>query len=307
MNVISQVLVLFGMIALGFGSAKCKIFGKESLKHFSALLLNITLPCVVLVAFQRSFSMELLGEAGISFAVSMGVYVVSFAIAAVYPYLMRIKGKERGVHRFAIVFSNVGFMGYPMVEALLGPEWLFQLSVFNLCFNLLSYSVGAWLISREVYGSPAVSWKSFVNPCSVTTIAGFLLFAFSIALPQPLMQSIKLAGGITTPLSMMIIGITLAQADIKGVIGHWQNYVTSLMRLVFIPMLALVILHLFGLYGDFLVLSVITTAMPVAAATSILASSYDVASEEASSIVFLSTVLCIVTIPAMLFVIQLFA
>jgi predicted permease len=307
MNVISQVLVLFVMIALGFGSAKFKIFGKDAVKYFSALLIKITLPCVVFVSFQRSFSAELLGEAGVSFAVAMGIYVVSFAIAAVYPYIVKIKGKERGVHRFAIIFSNIGFMGYPMVETLLGPEWLFHLSVFNMCFNLLAYSVGAWLISKEVDKSLTVSWTSFVNPCSVATIAGFILFAFSVALPQPLVQSLKLAGNITTPLSMMIIGITLAQADAKDIIGHWRNYVTSLVRLVFIPMLAAVTLPLFGLRGDFLALSVITAAMPVAAVISILASSYDVASEEASSIVFISTVLCIVTIPVILFVVQYFS
>jgi predicted permease len=133
------------------------------------------------------------------------------------------------------------------------------------------------------------------------------MFVFSVVMPPPFLQNLKLIGDITTPLSMMIIGITLSQADIKGIFAHWRNYVTVLVRLVFIPLLAVCVLPLFGLRGGLLSLSVITAAMPAAAATTILASSYDVAPEEASAIVFLSTVLCIVTIPAMLLVIQLFA
>ena len=106
-----------------------------------------------------------------------------------------------------------------------------------------------------------------------------------------------MAGDMTTPLSMLVIGATLAQADVRRVAGRWQNYATILVRLVFLPILVGALCYLARVRGPILTLSVLITAMPVASSSSILASIYNVAPEEGSSLVFLSTMLSMITIP----------
>jgi predicted permease len=248
--------------------------------------------------------MELLGETGVALGASAIIHAIAFAVAIPYPYLIRMKGPERGVHRYAAIFSNVGFMGYPMIEAILGPSYLIHLSVYNIPFNILAYSIGAWFIAKEGDKSLGITWKTFINPRIITTLLGFVMFLFSVPLPEFLLRSLKMAGDITSPLSMMVIGISLSGVGIRQMLGRWQIYATMAVRLLGMPALMGLVFYLLGIRGPLMLLAIIVTAMPPGTTTSILAASYNVAAEEASSLVFLSTLFSIVTIPVVVFVIN---
>ena len=296
-QVISQVLVIFVLMALGFVCFKLKIATKEASAYFSSLAIKITLPCLILGSFFRPFSRELLGEAGMALAVAFAVYGLAFLLAWAYPYMLRMRGPERGVHRYALIVPNSGFMGIPVVEAILGSFYLFHVAIFNVPLGLLGFSIGIWLIAKEKGSTSSLSWKLFVNPPLVATAVGFLVFLFSIPFPSPLEQSIRLVGGMTTPLVMMIIGISIAQADIKRMLGRWRIYVTTLIRLVIFPIFAAFFCYFIGIRDNLLILSVLLIAMPAASTTTVIAAVYDVAVEEASSLVVFSTLLSAVTIP----------
>jgi predicted permease len=156
-------------------------------------------------------------------------------------------------------------------------------------------------VAKEGKRALTVSWKTFLNPGIITTILGFILFYFSVTLPDPLYRSIKLAGDITSPLAMMVIGITLAQTRVAQILGRWRIYITCLLRLICLPALVGFICHITGIRGPLMILLVILTAMPAGSTTFIMASVYDVATEEASSLVFLSTLLCMITVPLIVF------
>ena len=300
------MLVIFLLMAFGFLGSKFNVTTKEAAAYFSSFGLKIALPCLILSSFLRPFTRELLGEAGIALAAAFSVYAFAFLLAWAYPYVLKIKGPERGVHRYSLIVSNSGFMGFPVIEAVLGPFYLFHVAIFNVPLGLLAFSVGVWLIAKEEGKAPAFSWKFFVNAPVVATVAGFAIFLFSIPLPAPLEQSIRLVGGMTTPLFMVIIGISIAQADIKRLFGRWRIYVTTSMRLIVVPILMAVFCYLIGIRGNLLVLSVLLTAMPVASTTSVIATMYGVAAEEASSIVVFSTIVSAATIPLTLLAIHQF-
>lgn len=299
MHIVNQVLVLFFLIAIGYAARKAKALDDGALGHFSSFVLNITLPALILVSLQRPFSRELLGEAGTALGLSLAVYGASFALAAVYPVLLGLPPKERGVHRYAVIFSNVGFMGYPVVEAVLGPEALFNLAIYNIPFNFLAFSVGAWLIAKEGSRPLSLSWKTFVNPSVLATVAGFVLFLTSFRLSEPVYRTLKMTGDITSPLSMIVIGAILARMDPRRVVGRWKNYVTVAVRLALLPAATGGLLYAVGFRGLPLALPTLMCAMPIAANTSILAGVYEGDVESASSLVFLSTLLCVATIPAL--------
>lgn len=297
MYIISQVAVLFILIIVGYVCAKVKIAGPQMVGVVAPIIMNITLPCMLLVSFQRPFSRELLGEAGLALAGSAVMYGIAAIIAFAYPRLLKIKGPTRGVHRYAILFSNCGFIGYPMVEAILGPEYLFHASFFNIFFSFFAYSIGAWLVAKEGEQGIKMSWKTFVNPCVIATVSGFLLFLFSIKLPAPLYKSAKLAGDCTSALSMLVIGVTLAQVNARQVWGNWRIYVTVFIRLLFLPCITGLCCWLLGIHGNLLLLAVIISAMPSATTTSIIASLYKTAEGEGSALVFISTLFSMATVP----------
>ena len=300
MNTASQVLVLFFLMFTGFICAKIKLTGPEMARHFSSFIINITLPAMLFVSFQRPFSQELLREGGTAFFLSALVYGFSFLTAFVYPRILRMKGPERGVHRYALIISNSGFIGYPMVEAVLGPSYLFHAVIFNIPYSLLAFSICAWLISKEGQSSLRLTWKTFFNPNVIATSLGLGCFIFSLRLPEPLFRALKMTGDMTSPLSMILIGTTLAQANIRQVFGRWQVYVSTAMRLLILPVAVGLIFYLLGIRGPLFVMGVLITAMPAGSSTSILASLYQTAAEEASSLVFLSTLFCIITVPVVL-------
>ncbi|WP_304240612.1 AEC family transporter [Gracilinema caldarium] len=297
MNVINQVLVLFFLIAIGYGARKLRAIHDGAIGHFSSFVLNISLPALILVSLQRPFSRELLGEAGLTLGLSFMIYGFSFLLAGLYPFIVPLSRKERGVHRYALIFSNVGFMGYPVVEAILGQKALFYLAIYNIPFNFLAFSIGAWLIAREGERPLLLSWKTFINPSVIATLLGFLLFLGSVKLPGPLYQTLKMTGDITSPLSMIVIGAILGKMPLRSVLGTWQRYGTTLVRLLLLPAAVGFLLYSAGFRGLFFILPTLVTAMPVAANTSILAEVYGADAESASSLVFISTLFCIITIP----------
>ena len=302
MNAVSPVLVLFFLMLTGFLTAKVKLCNSEMARHFSTLVIYISLPALLFSSFLRPFSWELLREGGLAFGLTIIVYGLAFLISIIYPRILGIKSPERGVHRYALIISNCGFMGYPMVEAILGPAYLFHAVIFNIPFNFLAFSLCAWLISKEGSYSMKIDWKVFLNPNVIATCLGLFFFIFSLGVPDPIYRSLRMVGDITSPLSMIVIGINLAQANIRQVFGRWQVYVTVAMRLLILPVLISTLFYLFGLRGPLLIMAALITAMPAGSSTSILASLYRTAEEEASSLVFLSTSLCMVTIPLIIFI-----
>ena len=295
--VTNQILVLVILMTVGFLSFKLGITTKEAAAFFSSVTLKIALPCMLINIFNRPFDRELLAEAAIAVSASIIYTVCALLFAWFYPYMFGIKGPERGVHRYALVISNSGFIGYPVVEAIMGPFYLFHAAIYNVPNIIVAFSIAAWLIAKEGGKTINFSWRFIVNPPLVTTIIGFVMFMSSFSLPGPLEQSTKLIGSMVTPLSMMVIGISIAQADIKALLGSWRIYLTVFARLLFIPALVGLVCFLIGIRGHILMLLVIIVAMPAGSTTSILASIYDVATEEAGSIVGLSTILSAVTIP----------
>jgi len=307
METATPVLVLFFLMLTGFVCAKIKITGPEMARHFSSFIINITLPALLFVSFQRPFTFELLREAGITFGLSILVYGLSILIALIYPQLLNMKGPEKGVHRYAIIISNSGFIGYPMVEAFLRPAFLFHAVIFNIPYSFLAFSICAWFISKEGKYPLKLNWKTFLNPNVIATFLGLVFFLLSIKLPDFLYRSFKMTGDMTSPLSMILIGTTLAQANLRQVFGRWQIYVTVLMRLILLPAIVGVIFYILGLRGHIFLLGILITAMPVGSATSILASLYQTTPEEAGSLVFMSTTLCMVTVPLVMLVANMFA
>ena len=294
-----QTFVLFILMAIGFAAGKARILDAAGGKSVSRLLVNFVLPALIVQSMQRPFSPELRDLAYGMLGISFLSYALAFLLAWPLVKAIGAKGAPRGAHAFGAIFSNCAFMGFPVVEAILGKDAIFAASVANIPFQLLAFSVGPYILARTAGSTAKLGASSFITPAAIASFAGFGLFIGGVTLPSPLGKALTLLGDTTTPLSMILIGSIVSRMDFRTAIGGARLYATSIFRLILLPLLLFAMLRLLGLKGLLLSLPVILAAMPVAANSAILAEAYGGDAETASSLVLVSTLLSLLTIPVL--------
>lgn len=292
-----QSIVLFLLIAAGFGAGKLKVLGPEAVRGMSRFIVDFTLPALVLVSMQKPFSAELRDEALRMLGISFAIYLSALPLAALWARVIGSRGPESGVHEFGGTFANVAFMGFPIMGAYFGKDILFAVSIYNMPFQLLAFSVGVIMLTRGNSGVPRISLRQWINPAILSTCLGFVFFLGSVRISGPLLSGLTILGDMTTPLSMAVIGAILARMEVRGILGNIRVYLTSVYRLILHPLALWAVLSAFGLRGNSLAIPVALAAMPVAANASILSDAYGGDSETASALVFVSTAVSLITIP----------
>lgn len=299
-----QSLILFLLVATGFVAGKLAVLRGETVRALSRFIIDFTLPAVILISMQRPFSPDLRDQALRILGISAILYTLSFPLAYAAARLYRSASEpERGVHRFAMCFSNVGFMGFPVAEALLGRQSLFIVAIYNIPFQILAFSVGVIMIARPSRAAATrrerllATLTTLRSPAIVSAVLGFVLFLASIRIPEPLYTAMDMLGSTTTPLAMVLIGAILAQTRLGHVLANPRIWLTTAYRLVLHPLVIFVLARAAGLHGLELAVPVLVTAMPVAANTTILAGAYGGDEVTASGLVFISTLLSLATIP----------
>jgi malate permease and related proteins len=293
--IISSILTLFILISIGFAALRAGLITRAGVTGLSGLLVNITLPCLIIESMQVPLTDTLLTHMEGIILIELLVYGISFFFAFLVPYILGGSVFEIGVFRFMLIFSNLGFMGYPVCETLFGPQSLFYVTLINIPFGLLVFTIGVFLLRPDLARHPDL--KRILSPGLIASLIGLLFFFTGFTIPSPLSDSFSLLGSVTTPLAMIVIGALLATLPVGSLLGDSRIWVISLFRLSVIPGITLLILSRFTSDPLLLGVPVILAAMPVAANTVLLAEEYGVNAELASKGVFISTVLSVVTIP----------
>lgn len=287
------------LMASGFAAGKLKVLSPDAVRGLSRFIVDFTLPALIILSMQKPFTPELRDEAFRMLGISAVIYLSALPLAFYWARLIRARGAERGVHEFAGTFANVAFMGFPIMGAFFGKDIFFAVSIYNIPFQLLVFSVGILILKRGQKGRVQLSLRNWVSPAILSAVVGFAFFLGSVRLSGPLYTGLSLLGDVTTPLSMAVIGAILSRMDVKGVFGNPRVYLTSLYRLVLHPLAIWLVLSTVGLTGQSLAVPVVLASMPVAANATILADAYDGDAQTASSLVFVSTLASLVSIPLM--------
>ena len=289
----TQVLILFILIGIGVLCGKIRFFSPVTAKHLTNIVLYFVTPCVVVDAFHREFEPALLINLGITALCAVCIHIFSIALCAA---VFRDKNASRRcVLRFGAVFSNCGFMSIPLQAALLGGDGVFYGAAFVAIFNLVLWSYGVLVMSGDKKTLSPV--KLLLNPGVAGVVAGFLLFVFSVRLPQVISAPIDYMASLNTPLPMLIIGFYLSRTNLKQALLDKRQYLAIFLRLVVIPLCTLVLMYLLHIRGVILVVCVIAASAPVAAATTMFAAKFDRDTALSVNMVSLSTLFSIITMP----------
>jgi len=298
-----SITILVMCMAAGFIARKGKVLKAQDMPGLTSLTLNITLPALLIMSMQREFEMEAFRGSLLVMALMVVIHIFVLAMGLGIVKLMKVEGAQKAVFLLALLFANTGFMGIPLTYAMYGQEAMLYTAVANSIMNTLVPTVGIAIL-LGAGGHSKINVKSILlNKIILSTLIGFMLFVFSIQIPELLGNGLRMIGGATTPLSMIIIGSMLAENELKGMFSGWRIYVVATFRLLVFPLIAFFVLS--RIIKDQMAVTVLTTltAMPVAAIIAILAAEHNKEPQLASKIVFITTILSIFTIPLLVTVV----
>ena len=294
--IVNGVISLFLIILVGVYAAKKRIITKEINKGLTNILLKITLPCLVVSSFIFDLSDELKDNIIRCFIYSPLVLIISIVIS--YILLIPIKGEKKIIIQFANVFSNCGFIGFPIVFSIYGNEGVIYASIFNLFFTAFLWTYGVILFNGKMKREDIK--KVLLNPAIVAVFIGLIIMIFGFDIPTVLSSTLDLVGNMTSPLSMIIVGVILGNAKIISYLKDKTIYYSAFLKLIIMPCILILISKLLKDTSLVIKTLIIVTAMPAAAMTSILAESFDKESEYSAVIVFITTLFSVITFPILL-------
>lgn len=289
----TQVLELFILIGIGFLCGKTKMLSHKPVKSITDIVLYIVSPCVIVQNFIRPFDPAMLGGLLATAAAALVIHAVTIVIAMLVFHDKKPE-KER-VYRFALIFSNCGYMSLPMQQALLGSDGVFFGAVYIVIFNVVMWTFGVWLSSGS--GKDMSAKKIILNPCIIGMVVGLLIFLLSIPIPEIITKPVGFMASLNTPLPMMVIGYYLSRSHIPDAFKDGKSFVCMLFRLVVVPVLAFGGMTLCGMRGAPLIACVIAASAPAAAATTMFAAKFDNDANLSVNLVTLSTILSVITMP----------
>lgn len=286
--VINKILQLFMMIVLGFILGKMKDFDESFIDKMNCFVLNITMPCLIISSVSAN-------KNGIPYQDLFLSMIILIIILPIFAYLcLKISSlKDKSLYLFMIIYPNVGFIGFPLLQSLFGKQSLLLTALINMPFNLSLFTLGMMIMSNN----KSFQIKKLITPGIIASLIAVLLYIFSISLPETLLQPIQLIGNMTTPLAMIIIGATLSKYPIKKILLDRKIYLFTIFIDLIIPMIFSPLVHF--LIKDTMIqaMTMIILAMPVANGAVLFAKRYQQNEFLAAKTVFLSTLLSIITIP----------
>ncbi|MBR5716429.1 MAG: AEC family transporter [Bacteroidales bacterium] len=304
MNVLlSQMTILFMVVIAGYICGRTRLMTAPLSKGLSGLIVNLTCPCLVLASTMgeampdRRLIIPLL-------IVGTATYAILLPVSAYLPRLWGCQDPERGLHSFMLTFGNVGFIGYPVVASVFGPEAVFYAAILNVPNTIAVFVWGARFIAgRDVSGSLL---SRLVTPAMIGTYLSIIVVATAWRAPHIIAQPITMVGNITVPASLLIIGYSISQIPAKHMAGGPRVWITSFCRLLVMPLLVFGIFQLIGrlipsaacVFDPSIVrINTLIIAMPVASFGTIFCIKYGVDETVMAQGTFLTTILSLATIP----------
>ena len=292
------MMTLFALVIVGFVAGKLGYLGGDFDRQLSRLVINITCPALILSSAMtgqlpdRRYILPLL-------AISVITYVVLTAVAFLLPRYLTRQQQDEGVVGFALMFGNVGFMGYPVVASIFGHEAVFYAAVLNVVNTFAVFTIGTVLVtgSSEVEGSRFQKKVLYSTPMLAAYLTMAIVALEIDNIPAFVSQPLTMLGNITVPAALLIIGSSMSQLSLRTMLGNRTVYLTTLFRLVLLPVAVYYLTSLLG-FSDFVVnINTLVIAMPVATYGTILCLKYGRDTTVITEVTFITTLLSMLTIP----------
>ena len=289
---IKQILVMLAMMSVGVVLYKIGQIDEKGVAQLSNLALYVATPCVVIQALAIEFDAERLQTGGWVMLFFLIIFAVSVVIARV------LCGKADRVGQFAVVFSNSGFVGIPLIQGILGDEYVFYVTMTMVAGTITFWTYGVYLMSGDK-GEVSVK-KILTNPNLIAVVIGMALFFAPIEMPYVLQRTVAGMANMNTGLGMVILGATLGASNIGLMVTDTRLYKAIALRLVAVPLVCIPILMLMPVPFEVRMVMMIIAAAPAASATSMLALKYGADYSYGTGLAIGTTIVSMLTMPIVL-------
>jgi predicted permease len=295
---IEVMVTLFAVVVVGYVAGRLGYLGGDFDRQLSRLVINITCPALILSSSMtgelpdRHYILPLL-------AISVLTYIVLTAVAFWLPRFLTRSKADEGPVGFALMFGNVGFMGYPVVASIFGHEAVFYAAVLNVVNTFAVFTVGTILISggQEV-GKSRFQKKVLYSTPMIAAYLTMLIVALEVdGIPGYVSQPLTMIGNITVPAALLIIGSSMSQLSLRTMLGNATVYATTVLRLAVIPLAVYFLGRLFQFSPLVVDINTVVIAMPVATYGTILCLKYNRDTTLITEVTFITTLLSMLTIP----------
>ena len=294
-TILDQTIIMLILIMVGVLCFKAHIISRESNKDLSKLVLQVVNPAVIFMSYQTDYKSELVRNLLLTFALSVGSMAI--LIAAAYIFIRKKEGRETEIERFSAIYSNCGFMGIPLMNALFGMEGVFYLTAYITVFNIIVWTHGIILISGEKDIKKVI--KVFYSPTIISIVLGIICFFLKLRLPEVPSRAFNFVVQLNTPLAMIVSGVTMAETDIPELLKNKRVYIVCALRLLLLPAILSVLLSLLPLDEKVRMTVIVAAAAPPAAMCTLQCIRYGRNSVYASELFTAGTVFSVATLPMM--------
>lgn len=298
--VAKNVFILFALAFIGYVAGVKKIISPGGVKELSNLLIKVTVPLTIVFSMIRPYNPEVAHTARM---VVLGCLIYMPVLAAIgfgLAKVFRVGYRREGLWTFMLTFTNNGFLGMPFMYALFGVDGLLFMTLANTVQQLLLYTGGVYMVKRGYYPQEKIDWKSlFITNVNIAIVIGVIIFVNQIPIPAEVVSVLEYMAGMNTPLSMMVVGLSLSHYPLATMFTEKHAYILAFFRLVAFPLLTYAVMRMIGLEkGAMLTTTLLySTALPSPALGSILAVKYDTDPQFAAQCVFITTTLALLTLP----------
>ncbi len=308
--VLQQMVIIFILIGIGMILYRRKIITEEGSRQISGLIINITNPALLICSALDDGPKASLRELGIALVTYAAVFAILIGTSFLIPRLLRIPRNLHYAYQMLTIFGNVGFIGIPLASAVLGSESLIYVSIFNLLFNLLIYTFGISLLQRAATGQAQEGTtasacqtgtnrlQKLINAGTISAAVTIIFYLGNFRVPVIISSALSYTGRATTLLSMLVLGVSVAQMAPKDIFSNPKLYAFTLLRQVLVPIGCMLLMRQF--FDNRLILNtmLLMAAVPAANMPLMLAKQMDMETESISQGIILTTVLSLATVPA---------
>ncbi|MGN0975520.1 MAG: AEC family transporter, partial [Gemmiger sp.] len=259
---LKQVVILFLLIFAGALCYRTGAVKAEYKKAFSDLLLYLIVPVMVVNSYLGGYDSSTGRNLASAFGWSLAALLIGMAVT--FALTWRSKGANLPIQRFACIFSNAAYMGFPLIQALFGAEGLIYASAYVTMFNLLLWTIGYAMVSGQA-DRRAILHSILHTPVLYAVLLGMVIYFLRIPVPEILRKPCEYISNMNTPLSMMITGMLIAASDLRGIVRNARLWALVALRMVVIPAVCVGVFALLGWNGMVAEVVLLLEACPSAA------------------------------------------
>ena len=298
--VLSQIIGFVIYILIGIAAVRTHVLTSRSLGVFSQFITKVTMPILLFVMTLNGATRQQFISALPVLAVSVLLYFLLYLLCRLLARLFGLKGNENHVYRACAMFGNIGFMGIPIIAAIIPKQGMLYIALFTVVDQLLLWTLGVNLtapVDKENAMSPASRLRKMVNPATIAIVLAVIGLFIGLHLPEPINAALTKAGLLTPPMALIYLGGLFCYIDIPQYIRKKEIYGTVAVKMCLFPLVFYEICQFLQVPHDITLTMSILPTLPSMAVIVMLAQNQRSAGNYAAGMLLVTTLCSIVTIP----------